>query len=313
MMNPFGSGWHLDRAAFDESLREEVQSACNNSVLQRNVFVKGKCTTVRKDEQGWIVTAEEPESKVNKDYRSRWLVDASGRKASVARKVHHDFWAPLNSCNSTAPLKLGAKTVKLDRMLAFYAVFSSPMLDLDHRTFIEATETGWWYSSQVAHNKRIVVFHTDDCDPSSKLARKQEGFLDMLRNTAHISHIIGDKDYCLMSGVGTNFPRCTTAGSSLLEPFGNESDQWCAVGDSAIAFDPLSSQGIITALRMGCSVGIMLSKQSPHSEGSNEAVESFDLHSVTALYQEAQKDYEQKRRYFYGQSMFSSDFWQRRK
>jgi len=138
-------------------------------------------------------------------------------------------------------------------------------------------------------------------------------FLDMLRNTTYISQIIDENDYRLMSGVGTNYPRCTTACSAFLEPFGSECDQWCAVGDAAIAFDPLSSQGIITALRMGCSVGIMLSKQftcSVTSEG--ETVESIDLDAVKAVYGEARQDYEKKRAYFYSQSMFSGDFWQRR-
>jgi len=86
IMNPFGSGWHLDRAAFDESLRERVRFVCDDGVIDRNKVVKGKFAGVRKDERGWIVTAEESELKV-KEYRSKWLVDASGRKASVARKV----------------------------------------------------------------------------------------------------------------------------------------------------------------------------------------------------------------------------------
>jgi len=207
----------------------------------------------------------------------------------------------------------GAKTVKLDRLLAFYAVFHSHSHDLDHRTLIEATESGWWYTSQLAHHKRVVVFHTDDRDPSSKFVRKQEGFLDTLRNTTHISQTIENNDYCLISDDGMNYPRCTAANSSFLEPFGDESDQWCAVGDAAMAFDPLSSQGIITALRMGCSVGIMLSKQVQHSGSSKEAVEPMDLNSVKTLYEAARRDYGQKRAYFYKQSMFSSDFWQRRK
>ena len=191
-------------------------------------------------------------------------------------------------------------------------MFSSPSPDRDHRTLIEATETGWWYTSQLAHNERVVAFHTDDCDPSSKHARKHEGFLDMLRNTTQISQIIEDSDYRLVSGIGTNYPRCTAAGSSFLEPFGDESGQWCAVGDAAIAFDPLSSQGMITALRMGCSVGIMLSKQLQQRD-SDDTVESIDFNFVKTLFEDTRKDYEKKRLYFYKQSMFDGDFWQRRR
>ena len=89
IMNPFGSGWHLDRAAFDESLREHVLAVCASDISQRSALLKGKFTTVRKDGGGWVVAVDESDSNVKKDYRSRWLVDATGRKASVARKVYH--------------------------------------------------------------------------------------------------------------------------------------------------------------------------------------------------------------------------------
>lgn len=182
---------------------------------------------------------------------------------------------------------------------------------------IEATEDGWWYTSQLANQQRVVAFHTDDCDSAAKRARHRDGFLDLLlQTTTHISEIVELNDWRLLSGQGQAFPRCTAAGSSFLEPLGNERERWCAVGDAAVAFDPLSSQGIITALRMGCSVGIMLSKQlqlseSPDIDKPAEAG-SIDLSSVQRVYAQVREDYEKKRRYFYDQSMFSSSFWLRR-
>jgi len=139
-------------------------------------------------------------------------------------------------------------------------------VDRDHRTLIEATENRWWYSSQLSDGKCVVVFHTDGQDSSSKRARKQEGFLDTPQETAHISQTIEDVDYRGISDA--NCPRCIAAGSSYLEPFGDEGDQWCAVGDAAVAFDPLSSQGMTTALRMGDSLGIVLAEKLEYSDAS---------------------------------------------
>ena len=187
-------------------------------------------------------------------------------------------------------------------------------VDRDHRTLIEATENGWWYSSQLSDGKRVVVFHTDDQDPSSKRARKPEGFRDMLQDTAHISQTIEDVDYRVISGAG--YPRCIAAGSSYLEPFGDEGDQWCAVGDAAVAFDPLSSQGMITALRMGGSLGIVLANKLEYSDASGHpggGESDMGLNLVRKQYDECREDYEKKRSYFYQQSMFSSEFWQRQK
>lgn len=201
--------------------------------------------------------------------------------------------------------------MKLDGMLAFYALMSTTNVDLDHRTLIEATENGWWYSSQLADNKRIVAFQTDDQDPASKRARKQEDFLDMLRGTVHLSQLIEETDYRTISGAG--YPRCTAAGSSYLQPFGDELDQWCAVGDAALAFDPLSSQGMITALRLGGSLGIVLARKLQHSDMPADTVEFSSLSIIKTQYEDCRKDYEKKRGYFYRQSMFSSEFWDRQK
>lgn len=134
--------------------------------------------------------------------------------------------------------------------------------------------------------------------------------MDMLHeDTTHISRTISDNDYRPLLGTGASYPRCTSAGSSFLFPFGSQSDRWCAVGDAAMAFDPLSSQGMITALRMGCSVGAMISNQLFPSMSTAPA----DVESVGKLFDEVKKDYEKKKHYFYGHSMFGGSFWQRRK
>ena len=67
---------------------EHIRFFCNNAVAHPNTFVKGKFAAVWKDERGWVVTVEESESNVKKDYLSRWIVDASGRTICVARKVN---------------------------------------------------------------------------------------------------------------------------------------------------------------------------------------------------------------------------------
>ena len=89
-MNPYGAGWHLDRARFDETLRE----ACG-PVLRKGSFV-----AVRRVEKGdednhvWELEAEMKGTGAVETFRARWIVDATGRKASVARKVRHPLSSP---------------------------------------------------------------------------------------------------------------------------------------------------------------------------------------------------------------------------
>ena len=199
--------------------------------------------------------------------------------------------------------------MKSDNLLAFYALFSSPSEDNDHRTLIEASESGWWYTSQLSNHRRVVAYHTDDTDPSSKLARKQHGFLELLNSqTTHISRVIVDCDYDILPD--TKYPRCTAASSSRLEPFCDEEKHWCAVGDAAMAFDPLSSQGMITALNMGCYFGDILAKRL--SKGDAKEAED-NARSIPEIFEMVRTEYEEKKKHYYDQvKRFDGEFWRKR-
>jgi flavin-dependent dehydrogenase len=74
------------------------------------------------------------------------------------------------------------------------------------------------------------------------------------------------------------------------------------VGDAAMAFDPLSSQGIITALKSGCMLGMSL------------AEETWNLGPLGLVYEDILEDYGTQRRWFYEQAMFDDDeFWRKQK
>ncbi|MEE8586474.1 MAG: hypothetical protein V3T83_16655 [Acidobacteriota bacterium] len=76
-------------------------------------------------------------------------------------------------------------------------------------------------------------------------------------------------------------PRATGAGTSRLERFWGEG--WLAAGDAAISFDPLSSQGILTALYAGLKAAEALQS---HLSGNPGALDSYsrDLESVYSHY-----------------------------
>lgn len=79
MMNPLGSGWHLDRLSFDQMLRDAV------SATGKDRYVRGKFTRAEKKDGSWTVSVDLNSREI--EYCANWLIDASGRKASVARKV----------------------------------------------------------------------------------------------------------------------------------------------------------------------------------------------------------------------------------
>lgn len=95
-MKLYGSGWHLDRAVFDESLREAIRDVCkktNDNPLPSRI-IRERWIFVEKQDIMWSVHTEDLVTGTANCYRAKWVVDATGRKASVAKKVrvHLHFW-----------------------------------------------------------------------------------------------------------------------------------------------------------------------------------------------------------------------------
>ncbi|KAJ7817222.1 hypothetical protein B0H13DRAFT_2135474 [Mycena leptocephala] len=282
IMNPFGHGWHLDRARFDEKLRAAASGAGAN-------FSRARVTAVRRDNDQWIV-----ESDAASAVTGRWLVDASGRRASVAHL-------------------LGLKTRKLDDLLSVYALFSSTSGitdDQDTRTLIEACPQGWWYSALLPSKQRLVAFH---CDASSakSAVRTRTGFLDLLHDqTEHLARIVREHEYDLSAADSTTPAglQTTAACSTQLEGWQTR-PYFVPVGDAALSFDPLSSQGMMTALEMGCILGTELAANLKQLDGFTD--ERVIVKRVTERYAQVWARFEKSRRYYYSvQSRFEGEgFW----
>jgi flavin-dependent dehydrogenase len=217
IVDPHGHGWHLDRARFDGWLREQARSAgaklCEGTVAASRTadgVQEPPAVRVQLGEQGTLAPVA-----------CRWVVDATGRRAAIARGQ-------------------GARRQRRDRLVALYAPMRTPADDVDARTRVEATPAGWWYSALVGSGRRVVAFLTD-ADLVEPAWRTRSGFRAALDATRHV----------LPSWPATlaSDPATTAAHGSRLMPAAGAG--WLAVGDAALAFDPLSSQGILNALITG--------------------------------------------------------------
>jgi flavin-dependent dehydrogenase len=155
---------------------------------------------------------------------ARTLVDATGRAATAARS-------------------LGARRERRDRLVALFASVPSAAGDVDARTLVEAVADGWWYTALVPGRRRVAVLLTD-ADLLAPEARTSAGFARALADTEHVRALVPTV---------ADGPRTEAAHGSILRPPCGEG--WLAAGDAALACDPLSSQGITTALYTGLMAG----------------------------------------------------------
>lgn len=209
MINPFGPGWHLDRGAFDARL--QAAAAAHGVVIERR--------------------------RVNADVAAPVVIDASGRRASFARRH-------------------GARLVALDRLTAVVAVLARRADDADTTTTVEAVESGWWYTAAIPGRRRVVAFLTDG-DLLHPQHRTAPGFVAHARATQLIASFVGPL-------VEDDIERLVVVAASTAHLDRRIGAGWLAAGDAAASFDPLSSQGILAAVLMGRSAADCVDDPAAH-------------------------------------------------
>lgn len=214
VMDPHGHGWHLDRVRFDAFLRGAAEDAGARPMCGVAVRRTGR-------PGAWRLVVRE--RGVERELACAWLVDSTGRRAVIGRQ--------------------GAVRLRQDRLVAAYALLTGPVpADQDLRTLVEAAPEGWWYTARVPAGR--LVAHLTDLDLVDPRLRTAAGFLERAAGTRHVRTRLDG-----YAAGRVPDPRWAPAhGQRLAPPAG---PGWVAAGDAALACDPLSSQGILTALHTG--------------------------------------------------------------
>ncbi|MDT0642197.1 tryptophan 7-halogenase [Zunongwangia sp. F363] len=217
LINPDGSGWFLDRVKFESSLRSEVNSRGVKCLWPK------KLLHVEKVKEGWKLTIGDnlKDSKEKTEtLEAGFVIDATGRASVFAGK-------------------LGIPRISVDKLISCWSIF--PGNRLNNINTVSPCEYGWWYSSPLSNNRRLAAFHTDRDLLKKRATRDPQLFLDLMKNCPEISSSVDYSEY-----KGFVYKGTVAANSGYLQQFTGE--RWVAIGDSAISFDPLSSQGMFNAM-----------------------------------------------------------------
>jgi flavin-dependent dehydrogenase len=244
--HPHGCGWHLDRARFDQLLVRAARDA--GATVQYDTRVTG----LKRYAHGWRVRVHHGE--FGDEVTTHLLFLAAGRLAS----------AP--------PGTPGRE--RHDQLVALYT-FLPRSAASDSRTWIEARRDGWWYSAWLP-NQRVVLARMTDGDliPKGRDARARALRIDLkgsplTRRRTEVLDPIRWHGAC--------------AASSRL-PVATEPD-WAAIGDAALAFDPLASTGVHFALESArCAVDALLAGKSGRYASWLDARWAQYLHGLRGYY-----------------------------
>lgn len=282
IFDPHGHGWHLNRRRFDQMLRE--QAAAAGALCYRGAPV----ANARRAAEHWQLELASSSAWAGRGrLEARFVVDASGRSSWFARRQ-------------------GARRVNEDGLVALVALLAPaddlPVAepDCDSLTMVEAAADGWWYASLLAGGDLVVAYLSDGDLAATKAARDVAGWLRLLEQTKYLASRVARHCYRVRRG-----PRIVSANSSRLDRVMGEG--WVAVGDAALAYDPLSSQGILAALETGAQAAEAIQAC---LQGDGSALETY-----TQNINQHWKIYLDSLRFFYGQERRwpASPFWQRRR
>lgn len=215
-----GPGWHVERLEFDRLLVAAAE--------QRGIVVhrRSRLKAVERTSAGMRVTVRV--GGVTRVVRARLLIDATGRRAVVARA-------------------LGARWLAYDRLVGFIGRATAKRRSIrdsgDGRTLVvEAVPDGWWYAAPLADSAMVVAYMTDGDLFPSRARDRARLWAERLSETRWIREALeGHRRPRLLGG------RLASAGR--LQPSSGEG--WLAVGEAALALDPLAGVGVARALASG--------------------------------------------------------------
>ncbi|MFJ8743154.1 FAD-dependent monooxygenase [Embleya sp. NPDC127516] len=257
ILDPHGHGWHLDRGRFDRELRERARLLGSEVADHTTARPAG-----RSGDGTWSVELRGPGRR--RTVRCRWLVDATGRRAGLATAA-------------------GARRVVHDRLVALCLTLPpSTTPTPDASTLVEASPDGWWYTALLPAGHRLLARYTDADLPGARTG--DTGLLTDVARTRHTGARVSAHPWPAAA------VRRAPAHTVRLDAV--HGDGWVAAGDAAAAFDPLSSQGIITALYTGMRAGQAVHD---HLGGDRTALTRYaaELDTITGVHL-------RNRRTFYG-------------
>jgi flavin-dependent dehydrogenase len=193
--------------------RNGLEAALRARLQEACAIRRGRCSgTPTHDGTAWSVPTADGVA------QARVLVDATGRVRALARRV-------------------GATVEILDRQIAVAA--TSPAHAPGTFGLVESEPHGWWYSAPTP-NGDLALLAVSSADVA-RSRRSSEALATALQDAPETRDRVGARP---LQDV-----RLVDAGSSRLTvPVG---DAWLAVGDAAMAWDPLSAHGLTVALRSG--------------------------------------------------------------
>lgn len=287
------NGWHVCRQAFEMALRQQARRRGVNCLWPYAL------DSSQREHDWWRVALHQLDCSVPAKIscKAKIVIDASGRLSTFAQQQ-------------------GVIREKLDHLVSSWITFSSG--SEDSLGSIHPVENGWWYSAPIPQlpfmpevdeprvyrgSPRLLAYHTDNDLLPADFAFSPEALLSVGSEISELKHIIDSIEPQSIMHHGV-----VCANSSRLSlQYGQG---WYAVGDAAMSFDPLGTDGMFNAMAGAMQLSELIGKFGIDSEVAVTTISCEYQQQLARLWQQLarsnQNSYAQERRWL------NHLFWERR-
>jgi 2-polyprenyl-6-methoxyphenol hydroxylase-like FAD-dependent oxidoreductase len=223
LFDPYGPFWHLDRRQFDLMLLNHAKHRGVKVLLGTRLVCSDWCGTQ------WQARLRSANHEFT--LRARFLVDATGRAGFLAGR-------------------LSRRTDRIDRLIGISKRFSGQDCRREPWTLVEAIGDGWWYSSPLPSGETLAVFMTD-ADLIQGLHDQDGAWNSWLVKSEYTQKRLRGLE---------NGSKWKVQSAQSCFNHSNSEDHWLAVGDAAIACDPLAGRGLTMSLETGIAAAYVIAE-----------------------------------------------------
>lgn len=275
-----GAGSIIDRVKFEHDL---FMTANEASAL----VIEDDLASLSEEDGIWQLLAGKG-SQLN----ARFVIDATGRSQVVGKAL-------IKKANAIT-------SETSDHLVAAYGFLNqkeNSNVLVTPATLLETVEDGWWYASLLPTGFLTLNYYSDPDLMPKGLATNLDLWLKLIQQTKHIAYWIEDGEFEINTP-----PQLASAATRWLSPAAgiNKKAGWAAIGDAAVAFDPLSAHGMTTALWAAARAPDFVKA---HLAGNNQVLADY-----VCSVEKGRRDYLQQRNNLYGQEkrFQEYEFWKRR-
>jgi len=239
-----GTGWIIDRQAFETFLSEQALAAGADWLWGAHV------RSANRQDSLWHLSLRISAELL---LRARFLIDATGRRASLARR-------------------LGARRVRYQPQIGTVSRWRGSSPTQAPWLNIESVPDGWWYAVSTPGGLHILAWLGDHTasGPAQLGIRGAFGATRFLQSVFPEPPPSEHLRSAVLNAESTALDRCAGPG-------------WLAIGDAAMAFDPIAAQGFSNAF---ASANAAVSAAHDYLQGRPEAADAYaaDMSTTYAFY-----------------------------